>query len=65
MDCFASLAMTECPLSRCGTGTRQNFFSIFVDPIFTTSTQAPFTNAFDAIAPIAGTACLCRAVYAD
>jgi len=31
-------------------GTHQKFFSTFVDRIFTTSLQAPFTNAFDVIA---------------
>jgi hypothetical protein len=53
------------PLSRIETATQQKSFSIFVDRIFTTSTQSPFTNAFDAIAPIAGIACLCPVGHAD
>jgi hypothetical protein len=43
-------------LSRSGTGTQQKFFNIFVDRIFTTSLQAPFTNAFDVVAAGAGIA---------
>jgi hypothetical protein len=39
--------------------------SDFVDRIFTTSIQAPFTNAFDAIAASEAIACLCRAGHAD
>jgi hypothetical protein len=59
-----SPAMTK-RVSRSGTGTRQKIFSIFVDRIFTTSLQAPFTNVFDVIAAIAAIACLCRARHAD
>jgi hypothetical protein len=57
--------MTECPLSRIETETRQEFFSIFVDRIFTTSIQAPFTNAFEAIAQVPAIACRCRVGHAD
>jgi len=44
---------------------RQKFFTEFVDRIFTTSLQAPFTNAFDVIAAGDAIACLCRAGHAD
>jgi len=37
----------------------------FVDRIFTTSTQAPFTNVFEAISARAAMACLCHARNAD
>jgi hypothetical protein len=43
----------------------KNSLVVFVDRIFTTSAQAPFTNAFDAIAATTGIACLCRVGYAD
>jgi hypothetical protein len=43
----------------------KTFFSSFVDWIFTTSLQAPFTNAFEAIAQTRATACLCRARHAN
>jgi hypothetical protein len=35
-------------------------FIIFVDGIFTTLIEPPFTNVFDAAAPIAAIACLCH-----
>ena len=34
------------------------FFIIFVDAIFTTLFECPFTNAFDVIAPAGGSACV-------
>jgi hypothetical protein len=40
-------------LSRVDTGTLRNFFIIFVDWIFTTLVERPFTNAFDQISEIA------------
>jgi hypothetical protein len=40
---------------------RKIFFIIFVDRIFTTLFEPPFTNAFDAAAPIAAISCLYRA----
>jgi len=46
-------------------GHRENFFIIFVDRIFTTLFDPPFTNVFDAPAPIAAIACLYRAGNAD
>jgi hypothetical protein len=39
---------------------RKNFFVIFVDAIFTTLIEPPFTNVFDAAAPIAAIPCLCH-----
>jgi hypothetical protein len=52
----------DCPIvARC----QQNFFTHFVDRIFTTSLQAPFTNAFDVIAANADIACVCRAGHAN
>jgi hypothetical protein len=48
---------------RCG--TPQNFFTIFVDAIFTTLFERPFTNTFDVIAQTQAFACLYRAGNAD
>jgi hypothetical protein len=59
-----SLAMTE-KLSRPDAGTGKDFFSIFVDRKFTTSTQGRFTNAFEAALRPAAIACLCRAGHAN
>jgi hypothetical protein len=36
----------------------KTFFSIFVDAIFTTLFERPFTNVFDVTAPLAAPACL-------
>jgi hypothetical protein len=38
----------------------ENFFIIFVDRIFTNSIEPPFTNVFDAAAPVAAISCLCH-----
>jgi hypothetical protein len=59
MDCFASLAMTWNHLGLnntrpVDTGTPENFFIIFVDRIFTTLIERPFTNVFDASREITG-----------
>jgi len=40
-------------------------FVIFVDEIFTTLFEPPFTNVSDAIAPIAAISCLYRAGNGD
>jgi hypothetical protein len=40
---------------------RKNFFVIFVDAIFTTLIEPPFTNVFEVAAPVAAIACLYRA----
>jgi hypothetical protein len=39
----------------------KNFFIIFVDRIFTNLIEPPFTNVFDAAAPLAAISCLYRA----
>jgi hypothetical protein len=39
----------------------ENFFIIFVDRIFTNLIEPPFTNVFDAAAPLAAISCLYRA----
>jgi len=39
----------------------ENSFTIFVDRIFTTLIEPPFTNVLDAAAPIAAISCLYRA----
>jgi hypothetical protein len=36
----------------------ETFFINFVDAIFTTLFERPFTNAFDVIAPAGGSACV-------
>ena len=41
------------------------FFIIFVDRIFTTLFECPFTNAFDVIGPKRAGACVYRAGNAD
>jgi hypothetical protein len=76
MDCFASLAMTgierraraaslrEPVVARGGTPAK-NLFIIFVDAIFTTLFERPFTNTFDVIAQMRSFACLYRAGNAD
>jgi len=46
-------------------GRRRSFFIIFVDRIFTSFLQQPFTKAFDAIVRIDMAACLCRTGHAD
>jgi len=43
----------------------ENSFVIFVDEIFTTLFEPPFTNVSDAIAPIAAISCLYRAGNGD
>jgi hypothetical protein len=43
----------------------ENSFIIFVDRIFTTFSELPFTNVFDAIAPIAAVSCLYPACNGD
>jgi hypothetical protein len=40
--------------ARSHTGTPENFFIIFVDRIFTTFIECPFTNVFDANREITG-----------
>jgi hypothetical protein len=43
----------------------KNLFTIFVDAIFTTLFERPFTNTFDVIAQTRTIACLYRAGNAD
>jgi hypothetical protein len=61
-----SPAMTKCLalLDRNGP-ERERVFIIFVDRIFTTSLQRPFTNVFDVMAQNATIACVYRAGNAD
>ena len=59
MDCFAALAMTRtfgtirtlelAHAASFATHMRKNFFIIFVDGIFTTFIECPFTNTSHAI----------------
>ena len=70
MDCFASLAMTRRVLfasiqqhSLCAImGSRihiaHNFFIIFVDGMFTTFSECPFTNTPDASVEIRAISCV-------
>jgi hypothetical protein len=51
-------------LFRCDTSL-EKFFIIFVDGIFTTLFERPFTNTFDASARNAAIACVYRAGNAD
>jgi hypothetical protein len=46
-------------------GAAKNSVIVFVDRIFTTFIQPPFTNVFDTIAPIAVTTCLYPVRNAD
>jgi hypothetical protein len=55
-DVEASVTQRCLPHSR--TGTLRNFFIIFVDRIFTTFIERPFTNAFDARSEIAANPCV-------
>jgi hypothetical protein len=58
--------MTKCEqLSHTDTLLRKIFFIAFVDRIFTTSRQPPFTKACEGIALFSAIACLCRARHAD
>jgi hypothetical protein len=58
--------MTKCEqVSRTDTALRKFFFARFVDPIFTTSPQAPFTKSYEAIALVDAIACLCHARHVD
>ena len=58
--------MTKCEqVSRTGTALRKIFFARFVDRIFTTFTQPPFTKPYEAIALIDAIACLCHARHVD
>jgi hypothetical protein len=50
---------------RSGSGAAKNSVIVFVDRIFTTFIQPPFTNVFDTIAPIAVTTCLYPVRNAD
>jgi hypothetical protein len=52
-------------LFRIGTEPRKTFFTMFVDWIFTSFVERPFTNVFDAAAPMNAAACLYRACNAD
>jgi hypothetical protein len=45
--------------------TARIFFIIFVDAIFTTLFQRPFTNAFDVTGADAANSCVWRAGHAD
>jgi len=54
-----------CELSRSGTEPANTFFTIFVDWIFTSSIERPFTNVFDVVAALSAATCLCRACNAD
>jgi hypothetical protein len=45
--------------------TAKNFFIIFVDAIFTTLFECPFTNVFDVTNANAAIPCLYRACKAD
>jgi hypothetical protein len=44
---------------------RKNLFIIFVDAIFTTLFERPFTNVFDVIGAKSANHCVCRASHAD
>jgi hypothetical protein len=44
--------------ARSHTGTLRNFFIISVDRIFTTFSERPFTNPFDATSEIAANPCV-------
>jgi hypothetical protein len=45
-------------------GTRENFFIIFVDAIFTTLLERLFTNVFEVIDAKSANCCVCRARHA-
>jgi hypothetical protein len=53
------------PLSRSDTDTPRILFIIFVDRMFTTLFEWPFTNVFDVIGQSPAISCLCRAGNAD
>jgi hypothetical protein len=44
---------------------RKNSFSIFVDGMFTTLLERPFTKVFDVMAQIATNPCVYRGCHAD
>jgi hypothetical protein len=45
-------------------GTRENFFTIFVDAIFTIFLERLFTNVFEVIGAKSANCCVCRARHA-
>jgi hypothetical protein len=53
------------PFCFCDHGTREKFFIIFVDAMFTTLLKPLFTSTFDVIAVKRSRGCLCRARHAD
>jgi hypothetical protein len=44
---------------------RKNFFIIFIDAMFTTLFERPFTKVLEVIAQIAANTCVYRACHAD
>jgi len=59
------LAVTGKLLSRSNTGTRNIFFIIFVDGMFTSFIASPFTNTSHAPAPMRAISCVVHAGNAD
>ena len=59
---FAREPTNEAPAKN---GVAQSSFIIFVDRMFTTFIQPPFTNVFDAIAQITADSCLYPARNGD
>jgi hypothetical protein len=52
-------------LPRSNTGTRNIFFIIFVDGMFTSFIACPFTNTSHASAPMRAISCVVHAGHAD
>jgi hypothetical protein len=46
-------------------GTRENFFTLFVDAIFTTLLEPLFTNTLEVLDARSVEGCLCRVRHAD
>jgi len=73
-NCASWFALSRAPewrlmwrahLSRSDTEPGRIFFTIFIDWIFTSFVERPFTNVFNATSRLNATACLYRACNAD
>jgi len=62
MDRVSAVVQTTVDIAA---GTCENFFTLFVDAIFTTLLKRPFTNTFEVIETKGLRDCLCRARHAD
>jgi hypothetical protein len=61
LSCLRLVTAAPCPYQ----GTHQNFFTLFVDAIFTTLLQPLFTNILEVLDARSAEGCMCRVRHAD